>query len=319
MGLFELGTAFAADTVSDQVAPPFLQGPNGSAFLTAALGQQLDQLRFRSAAAIANRFPLLADQTALYYLGLDRLLTQAVGESSATFAGRLSNYLNTWQIAGTDWVILQQVLAQIAPIEPTLPAAFVVNDYGDWAFYFPGSTPQTKPPLAVQFFTNWDWDSVAKVSYYQIYWRCFIGVHDATTWGPAWATLGDASLPTLGTGTALNGSLGFATIPPTFWTGIANIVATFHRSGAWFEYFLAIYSADIRASFGPDLSTGAGNPDGTYGIGYKIVSGQYESSWPGTVVPVPLAPATRSVNISASNIQNSEFGYKIVNGQYLPA
>src|ERR1700722_17625007 len=177
MGLFELNAGLAVDTVSDQVAPPFLQGPNGAAFLT-VIGRNLDQIRYRSACALANRLPLLADPSALYYLGLDRLITQAAAEASTTFAIRLSQYLDTWRVAGTNWSVLREVLAQVGSLISPTPESFVVTDFGYWSYYFQGATTST-PPVATVELLNWNWDSFVAPSYYQSYWRCFLGVHSA--------------------------------------------------------------------------------------------------------------------------------------------
>jgi hypothetical protein len=318
MGIFDLSTAFQLDIVSDQVAPPFLQGPNGSKYLT-VIGKEIDLIRFRSAAAIANRFPLIADPSALYYHGLDRLLTQGPGEANTIFAGRLSRYLDDWRIAGSNWSLLREVLSQIAPLISPLPPSWIVNDYGYWSYY-KSAGDVTKPPFATVALNNWNWDQTAISSYWQSYWRDFIGVSNASTWAPQWATLGDGGLPALGDATASLGSLGFQNLTPAFWQTLRGTVQTFHRAGSWVEYLLAIYGGgDI-----PDGRPGFENPNGVLGIGYKIANGAgpqklYQSSWlPADNLPVPMMPFTPPPGIG-NNQPDRGAGFKIVGGQYLPA
>ena len=162
MGFTTLTTAFATDIVSDRVAPPFLQGPNGSKYLT-VIGRSLDTVRYRSAQAMLVHMPGLGDASGLYYIGLDRLLAQGPNEPNSTFIPRLSGAFDLWQYAGTDWAVLEEALAYLAPSKPV---AKIVSNTSVWSYYAANATPATHPPMHLRWQGpdmahrfNWNWDN----------------------------------------------------------------------------------------------------------------------------------------------------------------
>lgn len=164
MGFREKTVAFAADIVSDRVAPPWLQNPVGAAYLQ-TMGGGLDELVYRSAQAQLLRMPGIGDPSGLYYIGLDRLIPQGPNESNTSYGQRLQAAFDVWQRAGSDWAVLQLVLAFLLP---KTPAALVVSDSSVWSYYAANATPATKPPLHLRFegqdfahLHNWNWDGEA--------------------------------------------------------------------------------------------------------------------------------------------------------------
>jgi hypothetical protein len=157
MGFKSLGTQFQTDIVSDQVAPPWLQNPVGSAYLQ-AMGQGLDLVRYRSAQASLIHMPGQGSSTADYYIGLDRLLTQGANESSAAFEARLSAAFDTWQHAGNDWAVLQQTLAQLTPYQPKVS---IISDTNTWSWYNEAQPSSVPPNTFLSLFANWNWDDEA--------------------------------------------------------------------------------------------------------------------------------------------------------------
>ena len=155
-GFKSLGAQFQTDIVSDQVAPPWLQNPVGSAYLQ-TLGQGLDSIRYRSAQSSLIHMPGQGDSSADYYIGLDRLLMQGQGETSAAFEARCSAAFDSWQRAGNDWSVIAQTMATL---QPYLPAIRTVSDTVRWSWYNEnGFAPQTPPSEFLASVSNWNWDN----------------------------------------------------------------------------------------------------------------------------------------------------------------
>jgi hypothetical protein len=161
MGFSTLNQLFQLDIVSDNVAPPFLQGPNGSAWL-GAMGKELDLIRYRSAQAQLVHMPGAGgDPSGLFYIGLDRLMPQGPAESDLSYTTRLQGSFDVWQRAGSDWAVLQETLAYLLP---KTPAGLIVSDTSVWSYYGASATPASKPPFHLRFQGqlthrfNWNWD-----------------------------------------------------------------------------------------------------------------------------------------------------------------
>lgn len=160
MGFSSQTPYFALDIVTDRVAPPFLQGPNGSAWLT-AMGQGLDSIRYRSAQAQLLHMPGQGDPSALYYIGLDRLVPQGPAESNSAYATRLQQSVDMWRLrAGSDWGLLTLALGFLSPKQPI---AKVVSNTSVWSYYPANggvtSTPPRRYHAAVNTeANNWNWD-----------------------------------------------------------------------------------------------------------------------------------------------------------------
>lgn len=266
---------FAKDIVSDRVAPPFLQGPWATAWLTAQ-GQGMDAIQARLYAARRMSLPGVGDASALPYLGLDRVLTQGANESNAAFGARLSAAFDTWQRAGNAWSIFQQLQAFFTPT--VLPMTIVSNSSA-WDYYAAGVVAATTPPThLVSLVPNWNWDNDA-VDPHPLsptsWWRWWLVLF---SYAPnAWATI---QAP-LGSGRKLGdnpttSSLGFANIGPQFWIALRQAIAPFKSANSWLRWIIICFD---NAHFQPNSPTAGGvNPDGTFGYGYKIVSGVYVSS-----------------------------------------
>jgi hypothetical protein len=266
---------FQQDIVSDEVAPPFLQGPFGTALL-GAIGQTLDALKARSNAAAKNGMPGQGDPSALPLLGLDRLLLQGPGETNAAFNARLSGAFDMWQRAGNDWTVLEQCLKQILPLQPP---ALIVSNTSAWSYYG-ASADTTRPPL--QFLArvaNWNWDGnvepIGTVS--TPWWRMWMVLfsYAPNAWATASLALGGGG-PVLGANPGTT-SLGFANVGPQFWVTLRNaLIAAQKAQHAWLRWIVVCFDS---AHFQPDAPAGGGvNPDGTFGPGYAIASNNYVST-----------------------------------------
>lgn len=323
MGFLEQNTVFQNDIVSDRVAPPWLQGPYGGAYLK-TIGMQLDALQYKSAQGQLLHMPGMGDPSANYYIGLDRVLTQGqLGETEAQFVVRLTQAFDTWQHAGNDWAVLQQVLAQLLPYTP---ACFIVSNTARWSWYAAGANPN-EPPSSYVYGGNplnsWNWDNNASdpvLTGIKPWWRIWLCIYSVAPnlWATPWATLGNGSLPTLGSATAQLGSLGFSNIPPSFWSNLRAILTPYKAVHAWIRWILVSFSSTI---FGQDQPAGGptGNPNGTWASGFAITGGQYGSTWGALVCPVQGLPAPLSGNVGPSFDYSATFGFRIVSGQYLAA
>jgi hypothetical protein len=261
---------FAQDIVSDQVAPPFLQGPNGTAFLT-AIGQSLDTLQVRSAQAAYIHMPGLGDPSGLPLIGLDRGMLQGPGETVPAFILRLRAAYDTWQRAGNDWTVLQEVLAQILPLTPP---ALIVSNSSTWSYY-PAGASTAVPPLSFRALVpNWNWDgNVEPLGSNGVpWWRMWLVLF---SYAPnAWAT----PAPVLGSGRILGAnpgttSIGFGNIGAAFWVTLRQIIRTFKAQQAWCRWIVVCFDS---AHFLQDSPTAGGvNPDGTFGPSFQIVANCY--------------------------------------------
>ena len=156
MGFKSLNDAFTLDIVSDQVAPPWLQNPVGASYLQ-TMGTGLDTIRYRSAQASLLHMPGQGDSSADYYIGLDRLLMQGQGETSAAFEARCTAAFDSWQRAGNDWSVIAQTMATL---QPYLPAIRTVSDTVRWSWYNENGFAAQTPPLEfLASVSNWNWDN----------------------------------------------------------------------------------------------------------------------------------------------------------------
>jgi hypothetical protein len=89
-----------------EVAPPFLLGTDGEAFLR-ALGDQRDALVERIKAGVKARFPKEAAPDSLNAIGAERGLPRGPVETDSTYADRLQNAWDVWSWAGTPTGVLR--------------------------------------------------------------------------------------------------------------------------------------------------------------------------------------------------------------------
>jgi hypothetical protein len=78
-----------------RLAPPWLCGPNGAAYLE-AIGQQWDAIATRTREAIKARLPRDATGEKLDEIGKDRSMPRGPSESDASYAARLADAWTAW-------------------------------------------------------------------------------------------------------------------------------------------------------------------------------------------------------------------------------
>lgn len=306
------------------VAPPWLLGAVGKLKLQlwgATIDQLSDGVAGKSAYAAEAGMPTKCDPSALPLIGQDRLITQGPAEPTATYRVRLKQAVDTWrQFAGNDWGIMIQVLAQVTGLNgASAPRVRCVNNSNIWRWFEAGADT-TQPPWLSPGTFPWIWDTVAPGSPdtsnpSAAWWRTWLSIESVggAAFASQWPSLGTGGQPTLGNLTS--GSLGFNNVSSSFWTGLRAILETFRAKQSAIRWVLVTFGTSlIDPSQGGDDTH---NPDGTWGYGYEIISGQYQAAWAPNILPVPGAYGGDPPGSSNFNI-NATFGYRIVQGQYVP-
>ncbi len=339
MGFLEKNSGFAADIISDRVAPPWLQNPVGGAYLE-TMGMGLDQLVYRSAQAQVLRMPGVGDPSGLYYIGLDRLIPKGPNESTASYANRLQAAFDVWQRAGSDWAVLQLALAYLLP---STPAGLIVSDTSVWSDYGANATPATKPPTHLRYQGpspsrrfNWNWDAEAFDPH----------PSGAKAWWRFWLVL-FADLTPVGNGIAsTTGGVGTSTVTcntnaahgltngQRVWIDEVHGMLHANSNGASFvvtvtganQFTYSIAPLTIDAAYtsggvvylaGPNNWVGPSQPIGTFTIGPSYTIGL---SIQGNASPSALISGERSI-VSNWKAANAWCRYMIIsfdNGFYQP-
>jgi hypothetical protein len=319
------------------VAPPWLLGTIGTLKLRLT-GATVDQLtgepavggKSGYAAEVGN--PVKCDASALPVIGKDRLLPQGGFESTSSYRQRLKLAFDTWQkFSGNDWGILIQTLIQITGLNgATAPRVRCISNSGAWNWFEAGADT-TQPPWHWKSTSSstaggWLWDTSAPygpdcdqqesaMHNANPWWRFWLVLESvgSAAFATQWVTLGTGGQPTLGNLTS--GSLGFNNVAPSFWATLRTVLDPFRSAHSSLRWILVTFSSTlVNPANTPD---DVHNPDGTWGHGYKIVSGQYQASWIANILPVPGTPPPPTFG-AANYVTNNTFGYRISQGQYLP-
>ena len=174
--------------VVKQISPPWLSGGVAERILY-TIGLSSDLLLEKLNQAITARLPGRGDASALPYLGNDRVMAQGPNEANAAFASRLKRAFDTWQRAGSNRSILQQVLGYVST--PTtyagqVPIGTVVTStpggtYSAWDTYYNTSQLGGPPARLRTAPANWNWDGLYtnESAYLVLYFTAAPGVSGA--------------------------------------------------------------------------------------------------------------------------------------------
>jgi hypothetical protein len=229
-------------------------------------------------AGIRKRFPTYIEpgssapaSDALSYIGRDRTIPQGPSEPNASYALRLSRWIDDWKLSGNAFVLLDQLAAYFTPQTTTLR---LVNNWGIWYTRNPdGSRSLVQSPLVVGV-GNWNWDNkgpwqanpgpLFAWSRFWVIIYCNGGVPFDV--GPRWGDVGAvySSSRTWG-----------STATPDQVAAIRSIVLTWKAAHSWCQNIILAFDP---ASFNPAGANGAPLPDGTWGAWSKT-----------TAVPAPAA------------------------------
>lgn len=110
---------------------------------------------------IRARFPGLAPEDALGYIGRDRRITRGPDESSAAFEVRLRAFLDGHRKRGSAWAMAEQLRGYCSPHAVRVR---VVNEHGTmW-------TTERDGTLSVDRGTAWSWDGTGLVAGWARFW-----------------------------------------------------------------------------------------------------------------------------------------------------
>lgn len=149
------------DTYSYQLSPPWLQLPNGEAFVT-AFAQTKDGFEEAQIAAVRAHFVATCPEDALVLIGQERSLPQFVGEGVDAYRTRLANAFVAYAASGTR-------AGMAAAVQALVPSAFV-NESRDWSY-----PPSINPATGTTYAVGAEW------------WRFWIIIPQPSPFSPAWS------------------------------------------------------------------------------------------------------------------------------------
>lgn len=178
------------------VAPPFLQGENGSRYLY-VMTLMSDVLLEKANQGMKAHMPGQGDPSAIPLLCDDRVLTRGLNETDDAISARLQRAFDTWAHAGSRPTILEEIAAYLglydAQASAQLPAASIVGGnatFATWSTIF-NTTPIGAQPARAQISpSNWNWDGLWRP------WRCWLILYMSIT--PTGITGSSASVTTAG-------------------------------------------------------------------------------------------------------------------------
>lgn len=167
------------------------------------LGIMFDGFGDRLRHGIRARFPGLAPEDALGYIGRDRRITRGPDEAAASYEVRLRAFLDGHRRRGSAWAMAEQLRGYCSPHEVRVR---IVNEHGTfWTVDRDGA-------VSVDRGTAWDWDGTGLAAGWGRFW---VIIYPTTgtptepwqiegTWGDSTTTYGDGG--TVGT-TATRGDV----------------------------------------------------------------------------------------------------------------
>jgi hypothetical protein len=256
----------AATTFRDLVftlSPSWLRGFVGSRFMY-SMAIQFDAIGDLVAYAVLARFPQTAPPDAFPSLANDRQIDQGFQEPQASYALRLTQYLDRWAHAGAPWGVLMAVRGWAAP---DLCRVQTINNYGAWDYYAAGVqdgpavppthiVPAGRAPL-------WNWDSSSgfqMVNY--AFWRMWVVIYPsastATQTAQKW---GDGSK--WGSGS----TWGIAGPSAAAWQSMLAVIRKWKRTRTWIVCVIVCWDPNAFLPAASDLE-----PAGQYGTWSQIVA-----------------------------------------------
>jgi hypothetical protein len=151
------------------LAPGFLKEAEFERYLY-SIGLSIDILQTKFLQGVLMRMPTLCDESALDFIGQDRLIPRGQSEPTANYRLTLQKSFEAWQTAGTPWAILRQTLRILLDMKPA--ARLVASRYSrvtipptlsnsKWDSFAAGADASgSQPTHQVVTPGNWNWDSV---------------------------------------------------------------------------------------------------------------------------------------------------------------
>lgn len=244
-----------------RLSPPRLLQEVGQKILY-SLSLPLDGLDEWVRQAVKARFPELAPDDAIPFIGRDRQIRRGPNESRQSYVARLLLWLQAWHFAGVGFSLLEQLAANMSP-SPT--RVRIVTQNGVWYTLEPDGTSSIQHVVP----SNWDWDG--RSAFWARFWVIIYGPQSLWPVGPIW-----------GDGTRWGDGSGWGTDAPAFEVSLAqSLVSEWKPAASRCENIIVAFD---DASFDPASALhGTGMPDGHWGTWGRLVGGAY--------VPTRLATA----------------------------
>jgi hypothetical protein len=239
------------DLIRD-VSPPWLARFWGERYMYAP-GLVLDALWTWAQEGLEQRFPDLAHDEALPYMGRDRRIRRGFIEPANVYRQRLKRWKRDHQTAGNALALMQQLKAYMFGFDVRIRC---VNDRGTWQTLDPDGTFTVQ-----QLAFNWNWDNRYPASARTRFWVIIYPL-DSGIWekGGHW---GDGSR--WGDGREWG-----TTATREQSESIRAIVKEWKPQGTRCPYIIIAFDP---ASFDPTHSPGDPLPDGSWGRWGKDVAG----------------------------------------------
>lgn len=200
-----------------------------------------------------------ADNLAMH--GRSRGLIQGEAESTQSFAARLIGWLQTWENAGSDQVLVREIQAYLGNTPMVRLVSRSAPGTGQWTTIAPDGT-------ITQARAAWDWDSISNPERNQVltpWWSDYWIIVYPCEWAITGSNL--ASLvPIWGT---YNGVGTGHAVPRAAVDVILGLVAQWKGAHTFTRAIIYSYDATLFDPANPV----AGDPDGTWGLYWKIVAG----------------------------------------------
>lgn len=232
-------------------------GLNNGAAILYTLGAVLDvMLEVNTQGVFAGR-PSTAPSSALPAIGYTRNMIRGIGESDASYAARLPQWLDLARTAGRPVGLL---LGTLFWALPSSVACRVVDNQGNWFWYNTGANPfppGASTPVVPNFLLNqgnWNWDGDT-TKWWRIWLIIYVGPLGWTVPGWHWGDgghWGDAGR-LWGVGGATAGQI----------SALRSVCKQMKAAHSW---LVNIILTTNTARFDPTHAAGGGvNPDGTWG------------------------------------------------------
>lgn len=263
------------------ISPPWLSVGIGEKYMY-NLGLACDALLEKLNQAMRAHMPTLCPPSALPYIGRDRVMFQGPLETDDDFNLRLQKAFDSWQKAGGRQAVMQQVLLYVqvfaVAVAGQVPQLVSVNSsrlgtYAAWDTYYNTSDTNQAPAHVTKTPGNWNWDGE-----YRHWWTFLVMFFDASSTLQPENDWGD------GTWGESGGSWGLNIEASTF-TIMRALVRLWKSAKTYYPFFIISWDSGTGIAgdeFSPNSSSGAGNPDGTWGRWGKTVNGVVVQARPET-------------------------------------
>jgi hypothetical protein len=220
-------------------------------------GLAMDAVLEKAVQAIHARMPTKADPSALAYIGADRLIPRGLTESDSSYATRLQHAYEDWQIAGSPWATLREVLGFLLAVKPA--ARTVASQYtstgtctgSTWNSYASGDDTSSAPQWAAGI-ANFDLDSATPTNGSWGWWRGALILYADTTPVGGAVTAATNAAPIAITTTSAHG---LATGDTVYVDGVAGNLAA---NGRWVVTVTGSTTFTLQGSSGSDPWTSGG-------------------------------------------------------------